>query len=69
MGQCASGWLADAGADLCNGGRRRPGAAVTGDFQMVDVLEPVKVESGVREVAAAAGRIDGLMAATHPRVD
>jgi len=62
VGQAVSRWLADRGARVYALDRRSPPAEV-GTFIEVDVLSEASVDSAVRKVVEAAGRIDGLVAA------
>ena len=62
VGQACASWLAERGAEVFALDRRRPASPV-GTFVEVDVLSEASVESAVQQVVAAAGRIDGLVAA------
>ena len=62
VGRATAAWLARQGATVFSLDRRRRDDAV-GTFVEVDVLDELSVEAAIAEVAAAAPRIDGLVAA------
>ena len=62
VGHAVASWLADRGAQVFSLDRRRP-ESVVGTFVEVDVLSEASVDAAVQQVVAAAGRIDGLVAA------
>jgi NAD(P)-dependent dehydrogenase (short-subunit alcohol dehydrogenase family) len=62
VGQAVTRWLADRGAQVYALDRRSPGSGV-GTFIETDVLSEASIDSAVRQVVEAAGRIDGLVAA------
>lgn len=62
VGHACAAWQAERGATVFSLDRRRPADPV-GTFVEVDVLDQESVEQAVQAVLAAAGRIDGLVAA------
>jgi NAD(P)-dependent dehydrogenase (short-subunit alcohol dehydrogenase family) len=62
VGHACAAWQAERGAQVFSLDRRRP-TDVVGTFVEVDVLDEGSVAAAVATVVAAAGRIDGLVAA------
>ncbi len=62
VGQGMATWLSQRGARVFALDRRRP-ESVAGTFVEVDVLDERSIDAAVQLIVAAAGRIDGLVAA------